>query len=122
MSDYEIKATVLGFHPEHGELIAASEAKEAIAHFNDIAKAQLAKANERLAVLETYFLEATEISFDDVKRTHSDELNKFAIETSDKALQSLLNKKCPVSGYVIRDKESREIIAEELELIRKEQE
>ena len=39
MSDYEIKATVLGFHPEHGELIAASEAKEAIAHFNDIAKA-----------------------------------------------------------------------------------
>ena len=52
MSDYEIKATVLGFHPEHGELIAASEAKEAIAHFNDIAKAQLAKANERVDGLE----------------------------------------------------------------------
>lgn len=52
MSDYEIKATVLGFHPEHGELIAASEAKEAIAHFNDIAKAELAKANDYTAELE----------------------------------------------------------------------
>jgi hypothetical protein len=52
MSDYEIKATVLGFHPEHGELITASDAKEAIAHFNDIAKAELAKANDYTAELE----------------------------------------------------------------------
>ncbi len=55
MSDYEIKETVLGFHPEHGELIAASEAKEAIAHFNDIAKAELAKAKEDYKTLFSAF-------------------------------------------------------------------
>ena len=55
MSDYEIKATVLGFHPEHGELIAASEAKEAIAHFNDIAKAELAKDKEDYKTLFSAF-------------------------------------------------------------------
>jgi len=48
VSDYEIKASVLGFDPKHGELIAASAAKEVIAHF----QAQLAKANERVKELE----------------------------------------------------------------------
>lgn len=47
MSDYEIKAAVLGVHPEHGELISACAAKEVISHF----QSQLAKANETISAL-----------------------------------------------------------------------
>lgn len=96
-------------------------------------RTQLAKANERVKELEKsnkscavairQLIAKGEIGPLLITGDELDEIvNKFAIETSAKALQSLLNKKCPVSSYVIRDKESREIIAEELEQLRKEQE
>ncbi|AEA99067.1 hypothetical protein [Alteromonas mediterranea] len=82
-------------------------------------EAQLAKANERIEELEHYNLRLANESH--AKSLEIDSANKSVIETHVKALQSLLNKKCPVSGYVIRDKESREIIVEELEQLLKEQ-
>lgn len=119
------------------------------AHQETIAdlRTQLAKANERVSELEQELLHHKNVNRDihlknsgiatlvseltgnsvvlpkmKTRGEIKSALNKFAIETRTKALQYLLNKKCPVSGYVIRDKESREIIAEELEQLRKEQE
>lgn len=57
--------------------------------------AQLAKANERVALLERVervFNESPELTFDNVKDMFSDELNKFAIEQQIKALNWCLSR------------------------------
>ncbi len=118
------------------ELICVEQMKEIslpeIHRANQKLHEQLAKANERVKELEKgnkscavairEIIAKGDIGPLLVTGPELDEIvSKFAIETRAKALQSLLNKKCPVSGYVIRDKESREIIAEELEQLRTEQ-
>lgn len=129
-------------------LIAGNEALESEREMNAQLTEELEAANERVRELEDrcsshekdmfrqcVFMEKTAEKLEQHRewqatasvlrrptREARKAVNKFAIETRANALQSLLNKKCPVSGYVIRDKESREIIAEELEQLRKEQE
>lgn len=105
-------------------LIAGNKALESEREMNAQLTEELEAANERVKELEGQLqltmLTTHEASFE--SDCGQKRLSKFAIETRAKALQSLLNKKCPVSGYVIRDQESREIIAEELEQLQKEQE
>jgi hypothetical protein len=91
---------------------------------NDLVE-QLAKANERVALLErveTIFNDSPELTFEYVKTTFDSELNKFALEQKIEILEELLGRTCPVSGPVVPDKQSRDTLQDHIEQLRKEQE
>ena len=77
-------------------LIARNEALESEREMNAQLTEELAKANERVALLERVekiFNESPELTFENVKGMFNDELNKFAIEKKIEALKEQLKRK-----------------------------
>lgn len=69
---------------------------------NEQLRTQLAKANERVALLERVekiFNESPELTFENVKSMFSEELNKFAIEKKIEALENTLRENSRPIAY-----------------------
>lgn len=81
-------------------------------------RTQLANANERVKRCEKILSEAPDLTFDEVQKMFSEELNKFAIEKKIEALEFILGRVEPVTvSHVVKDH-----IVYYIEQLRKEQE
>ena len=81
---------------------------ELMSKYASYLEGQLAKANERVRELEA--------------RLTEDVIKDFSIRHRIMSLEEILNRCCPVSGYVISDSRSRDAIQDHIEQLRKEQE